>query len=460
MGWRDPSLFFAWLVQVGDVAIIISVAWLAHALLGIELSFQQEYLPVVLATGLFAYVVLPWMGIYRSWRGGGTFELLGRVTLAWLLVMLLVFSVLYFLRYDQVISRFWLIGWVVGVGVALGVSRIVLYALLRFMRRRGWNHRRVLLVGIGQGIDYVLGQVRDAAWSGYDVLDTLVVEDATRIVDEQDPLLQRLVVAVRQRDVEEVWISAPLRDEQFVRLVMDVLRDLSVNVRYAPDLFSLRLLNHSVSEVLGVAMLDLSSTPMVGINRVIKAMEDRLLALVIMVMISPLLVVIAVAVKLSSPGPILFKQVRHGWDGREIKIYKFRSMIVHEEPNGEVTQASRGDKRVTRVGAFLRRTSLDELPQFFNVLQGRMSIVGPRPHALLHNEEYKGQIDRYMLRHRVKPGITGWAQVNGFRGETDLEKMRRRVEYDLYYIEHWSLWFDLRIIFLTIKSGFCAKEAY
>jgi len=208
-------------------------------------------------------------------------------------------------------------------------------------------------------------------------------------------------------------------------------------------------------------LMNLSTTPMEGFNRYLKAFEDRLLALLILILISPLLLIIAIGVKLSSPGPILFKQLRHGWDGKPIKIYKFRTMFEHSEEGGKVTQAGRQDARVTPFGAFLRRTSLDELPQFFNVLQGRMSIVGPRPHALAHNEEYKDQIDAYMLRHKVKPGITGWAQINGWRGETDtLEKMQKRVEYDLYYIDHWSLWFDLKILLLTLFKGFVGKNAY
>jgi exopolysaccharide biosynthesis polyprenyl glycosylphosphotransferase len=163
----------------------------------------------------------------------------------------------------------------------------------------------------------------------------------------------------------------------------------------------------------------------------------------------------------SSRGPIIFKQLRHGWDGKPVKIYKFRTMAVHKEAPGCVTQASKNDARVTKFGAFLRATSLDELPQFINVIQGRMSIVGPRPHALEHNEQYKDQIDDYMKRHKVKPGITGWAQINGWRGETDtLDKMKKRVEYDLYYIENWSLWFDLKIIVRTLFTGFAHKNAY
>ncbi|MGD9872416.1 MAG: exopolysaccharide biosynthesis polyprenyl glycosylphosphotransferase, partial [Thauera sp.] len=181
----------------------------------------------------------------------------------------------------------------------------------------------------------------------------------------------------------------------------------------------------------------------------------------IFLMILPVCIVIALAIKLTSPGPVLFKQYRTGINGQRFKVYKFRSMVVHQESAGHVTQAKKGDARVTPIGAFLRRTSLDELPQFFNVLQGRMSIVGPRPHALAHNEYYKDLVESYMQRHQVKPGITGWAQVNGLRGETDtLEKMKARVEHDLWYIDNWSLWLDLKIIFLTVFKGFVNPNAY
>jgi len=193
----------------------------------------------------------------------------------------------------------------------------------------------------------------------------------------------------------------------------------------------------------------------------VKWFEDRIVASLILVLISPILLGVALAVKFTSKGPIIFKQKRHGWNGEEIEVYKFRSMYVHDESKGHVTQAKKGDSRITPLGAFLRRSSLDELPQFVNVLQGRMSIVGPRPHAVAHNMQYRELIPRYMLRHKVKPGITGWAQVNGLRGETDtVEKMEARVQADLFYIENWSLWFDLRIIFLTVFKGFFNTNAY
>ena len=183
--------------------------------------------------------------------------------------------------------------------------------------------------------------------------------------------------------------------------------------------------------------------------------------MLILLLISPVLLVVAIGVKLSSPGPVFFRQQRNGWGGKPIHVLKYRSMVVHQEAVGTVTQASKQDARITAFGAFLRRTSLDELPQFWNVMTGEMSIVGPRPHAVAHNDQYKVLVDDYMLRHRVKPGITGWAQINGYRGETDtLDKMQKRVEYDLYYIEHWSVWLDLKIIALTVFKGFVNKNAY
>jgi len=222
----------------------------------------------------------------------------------------------------------------------------------------------------------------------------------------------------------------------------------------------MRLLNRPVTEIIGLPVVDLNSTPMQGVGKWTKAVGDSVLSLLIIVLVSPILLMIAAAIKLESKGPIFFQQLRHGSDGKPFKMHKFRTMRLHSENGGEVTQAKHGDKRVTKVGSFLRRNSLDELPQFFNVLLGDMSIVGPRPHAVEHNQYYRKQIDSYMQRHRVRPGITGWAQVNGFRGPTEnVEQMRQRVNYDLYYIDHWSLWFDIKIIIRTVFHGFRGENA-
>lgn len=260
--------------------------------------------------------------------------------------------------------------------------------------------------------------------------------------------------------VRRLYIALPLTEaEKIEELYIDLL-DSSVDVIWIPDLRSLILLNHSVSEIEGLPAIHLNESPLTSYPTAAlsKALLDRTVALIAIILLSPVLLATALAVKMSSPGPVLFKQKRHGWNGKIIKVWKFRSMRLHEDQ--EIKQASRHDPRITRVGQFIRRTSIDELPQLFNALQGRMSLVGPRPHAVAHNDYYTGKIDAYMARHRIKPGITGLAQISGFRGETQtLDKMEKRVELDLAYINNWSLWLDIKIL---IKTPFTllSKDIY
>ncbi|MEW5838454.1 MAG: undecaprenyl-phosphate glucose phosphotransferase [Pseudomonadota bacterium] len=416
------------------------------------------------ASALMLVATFSSTGVYRSWRGSYIGLMLGRVVLGWVVTVISLLVVLFLLKASEDYSRLLTIIWSATTAVLLIGERLLLFYALRWLRMRGRNHKRVILVGYSEVTRELIRRINSATWTGFDVVAVFDDQATESNSIEGVPLSRDLAEIenhIKNKLIAEVWITLPLRDEARVRHVLHLLRHSTVNVRYVPDIFAFRLINHGVSEIAGMPMLDLSTTPMTGVNLWIKAIEDRVLAALILLGISPLLMVIALAVKLSSPGPILFKQKRHGWDGREITVYKFRSMVNHQENSGRVTQACKGDPRITPVGAFLRRTSLDELPQFLNVLQGRMSIVGPRPHAIAHNEQYKELIDDYMQRHKVKPGITGWAQINGYRGETDtLEKMQKRIEYDLYYIEHWSLWFDLKIIILTIFKGFIHKNAY
>ncbi|HCA9408349.1 TPA: undecaprenyl-phosphate glucose phosphotransferase, partial [Klebsiella pneumoniae] len=251
-----------------------------------------------------------------------------------------------------------------------------------------------------------------------------------------------------------------MSDEKEMKELIRSLTDTTCSVILIPDIFTFNILQSRTEDVNGVPVVPLFDTPLNGINMVFKRLEDIILAAIIILLISPILLVIAAVVKATSPGPVIFKQTRYGMDGKPIKVWKFRTMKVMENDD-TVKQATKNDVRVTRVGSFLRKTSLDELPQFFNVLFGGMSIVGPRPHAVAHNEQYRNLIEGYMLRHKVKPGITGWAQINGWRGETDtLDKMQKRVEFDLEYIREWNIWLDLKIIFLTIFKGFVNKSAY
>jgi putative colanic acid biosynthesis UDP-glucose lipid carrier transferase len=264
----------------------------------------------------------------------------------------------------------------------------------------------------------------------------------------------------RKHNISTIFISQPISAQPRIRKLLDDLQDTTASIYFLPDIYVFDLIQARFDNVAGVPVVAICETPFTGINSAVKRISDVVLASIILLMLLPVMLVIAIAIKLTSPGPAIFKQRRYGLDGEEIIVYKFRSMTVAED-GAKVTQATRDDKRVTKIGAFLRRSSLDELPQFFNVLQGRMSIVGPRPHAVAHNELYRKQIKGYMLRHKVRPGITGWAQVNGFRGETEtLDKMEARISYDLDYLRRWSLALDLWIIMRTIKVALKRDNAY
>ena len=265
---------------------------------------------------------------------------------------------------------------------------------------------------------------------------------------------------VVRHGVRDVYITLPLGSQPRIVDLLEQLQGTTASLFFVPDVFGISIIQGRLQDMNGVPVVGICETPFTGTNELAKRVSDLVLATLILVGISPLMLFIARGVKLSSPGPVIFRQRRNGLDGSEIVVYKFRSMTTQD--NGpEVRQATRNDPRVTRFGAFLRRNSLDELPQFFNVIQGSMSIVGPRPHAVTHNEQYRQIIKAYMVRHKVKPGITGWAQVNGHRGETDtIEKMRARVEYDLEYLRNWSIGLDLRIIASTIRLVFFDRHAY
>ncbi|UGQ47632.1 undecaprenyl-phosphate glucose phosphotransferase [Massilia endophytica] len=265
---------------------------------------------------------------------------------------------------------------------------------------------------------------------------------------------------VREHQIKMIFISQPISAQPRIRKLLDDLQDTTASVYFLPDIYVFDLMQARFDNVGGMPVIAITETPFTGFNSMIKRASDIILASLILLMLLPLMLVIGLMVKLSSPGPVIFRQRRYGLYGDQIFVYKFRSMTVEEDgPN--VVQATKNDRRVTPVGAFLRRSSLDELPQFINVLQGRMSIVGPRPHAVAHNEMYRKLIKGYMLRHKAKPGITGWAQVNGLRGETEtLDKMEARIRYDLDYLRNWSLWLDLWIILRTVKVVLQRQNAH
>jgi putative colanic acid biosynthesis UDP-glucose lipid carrier transferase len=445
----------AMLAALADFMLVVVAVYLAHWWRFDNLQLSSRYLFAAMLSAVTVMLSLWASGLYGSWRGKSFVSQVWGLAMGWMIAIGVLLTIAFFIKASEGYSRQWFLYFVlIGSGLSV-LLRLLMFGFLRQLRSSGRNLKTVLLIDAGGSAAHRLNNGHSMDEDGFRIVSTLPFS-------ESDGWLESLVAAVDKQRVHEVWLCLPLAEGTVIKSVMYTLRHYAVAVRFIPEWGDLPLLNHKVSNIAGVYSLDLSCSPMdEGPARLVKRLEDILIGGMIALLILPICLLIALSIKLSSPGPVLFKQYRTGINGRKFKVYKFRSMVVHKERNGEVTQARREDPRVTRIGAFLRRTSLDELPQFFNVLQGRMSIVGPRPHALAHNEYYKDLVESYMQRHKVKPGITGWAQVNGYRGETDtLDKMQKRVEFDLWYIDNWSLWLDIKIIFWTIFKGFIGKAAY
>ncbi|WP_320150909.1 undecaprenyl-phosphate glucose phosphotransferase [uncultured Tolumonas sp.] len=446
------------IMPVVDILTVISGGLLAYWSRFGDFNLPERFVLVVALLSLLIVVLNSAFGAYQRWRTKKITTLVFRLFLVWLIAAMLVISVIYFTYSAHRYSRLW-------VGLSLALSfffaagiRVFIQLFLRHIRIKGLATKSVFLIGPGENITSVGKNMRGSPAEGY------VLAGIQRIKNKlSTDELSRVADRITESGAQEVWLCMSITCANDIRDIIYALRNHTVELRFIPDFggIDIQLLNHRVNEIAGLYSIDLSVSPISGVARFVKRLEDLLVGSLICLLISPICLLIALAIKLSSPGPVLFKQYRTGVNGANFKVYKFRSMKVHQEVSGSVTQATKGDSRITPIGNFLRRTSLDELPQFFNVIQGRMSIVGPRPHALAHNEYYKDLVESYMKRHKVKPGITGWAQVNGLRGETDtLDKMEKRVQYDLWYIDNWSLWLDMKIIFLTIFKGFINKNAY
>lgn len=464
---KEHSQTLSFLIRLFDVTAIIASGLWAYFYKFKDLQLPDEYIVALMMSALLTLMVFSFFHIYDSARTQDYWQYIRKLMQAIFIVLILLAGLAFLTKTGESFSRGWFVLWSSSSLVLLILFRCSLLVILRLMRAHGWNERCVLIIGAGKLGVRLVESVQQAHWTGFRIVQ-FFDDDA----HQKPSTIHGIPVISTPSDIDaylnqskqaidEIWLALPLRAEKRVKEILFQLRHRTIAIRFALDIFGLDLTNHSITDLAGVPTLNLNESPMVGINRLVKAIEDRLLASLILMIVSPLLLFIVIGVRLSSKGPVIFKQQRHGWDGRIIKVYKFRTMVEHDSTDGKVIQATREDSRVTPFGRFLRKTSLDELPQFYNVLQGKMSIVGPRPHALLHNEFYKDSIKAYMQRHRVKPGITGWAQVNGWRGETEaLEKMEKRIEYDLFYIENWSVFLDLKIIFLTFFSGFINKNAY
>ncbi|WP_144148911.1 undecaprenyl-phosphate glucose phosphotransferase [Paraburkholderia sp. BCC1884] len=463
-GFTDLESALARLLDIMLIALSATLALWVVRLDGGQRIVDGTVAAYVAFDLTFAVLVLPWFGVYDSWRGRSKWRLSARLVVGWIVVQACGLAMMFLLHSTASVSRLWCVSWTAITAALLVASRLLVHAVLGRLRRAGRNLRRVAVVGAGAHRDSVIANLAASPEAGFRAVATLNTRHGTQ---PDFPGLRSFVRLsefagwVRREQIEEVWLALPMSDEDTALSLLEAFSGDLVNVRFIPDVRGLAMFDRHVVDLIGAPAINLMASPMSQHALLQKAIFDRLFAAVALLALSPVMLSIAAAVKLSSKGPALFTQRRKGADGRVFRIYKFRSMRLHAERPGTLRQATHGDPRVTRLGAFLRRTSLDELPQFLNVLRGEMSVVGPRPHAIEHDDQYRTIVDGYIHRYRVKPGITGWAQINGFRGETDrIEKMQGRVEHDLYYLRNWSFGLDMRIVFSTVMKGFRHRNAY
>ncbi|MDR5854713.1 undecaprenyl-phosphate glucose phosphotransferase [Caballeronia sp. LZ062] len=465
---------FGWTARCLDVFFVIAGGVIAHSMRFSSLEFSDIEKLLIAFNSVLALLLFPTFGVYEAWRGKPLPMMLARVTLAWMTVAAAALLLAFTLHRMDAVSRLWFAYSTLISGALIVLAKCVVYASLRIMRGRGFNQRTVAIVGAQGFARTLLAHLSSTPEQGFTpvcLLDTTGDEELHAsglgsrpgasmrlpVLNDFDELVEK----VRAEEINEVWLALPLSQEHTIYRFVHALRHDFVNLRLIPDTRSISLFNHSMTDVAGLATINLTTSPVGSLQMWPKLLFDRCFAAAALLALSPVMISIAIAIKATSEGPVFFTQNRKGADGRPFKIYKFRSMAVHRETKGHVTQATRNDPRVTKIGAFLRRTSLDELPQFINVLFGDMSVVGPRPHAIEHDDLYKDLVYGYMFRYRIKPGITGWAQVNGYRGATEkVEKMQSRVKFDLFYIHNWSFWFDIKIVAMTLFKGFIGRNAY
>jgi len=429
----------------------------------------SQYLVTLLIATIMAGLLFHWMGVYSGdviFTKGLQFQ---RVLLALVGSFALFLAIAFALKITNAYSRIWLAGWFCSSAAVLSVSRLYVGHYVAQLAHRGRFANRTVIVGRGTQASKLAKHLETCHADRTRILG-FIADDSEHTGPENHKYgrflggLDELVRMVRNDEVDQVYIALPWNEVDRIRKITHRLAMTPIPVRLSPDLAGFEFPDRSYMEVAGLPMLPLFDRPISGWSQFIKAVEDRVLASIVLSVFSGVMALAAIAVKLTSSGPILFKQKRYGFNDQLIEVWKFRTMYHHAADYQAERLTKKDDERVTPVGRFLRRTSIDELPQLFNVLRGDMSIVGPRPHALAAKaggQLYDDVVDHYAARHKVKPGITGWAQVNGWRGETiTAEDIRKRVEHDLYYIDNWSIWFDLEIIVRTIVVLFRDKNAY
>jgi putative colanic acid biosysnthesis UDP-glucose lipid carrier transferase len=457
------SLFYS-LHRLADAAVICLAVRLAirHT----DDAGLPELLTISTATILIYHFVAELSGLYRSWRGTRLRREIGCVLLTWCYTVPVLLGIGLLTQHNADYTYESKLLWIAMTPAAIVAARIILRKIQQRLRVRGFNTRSYAVCGVNELGIQLARNIERAPEMGlrlagfYDDRPQDRTTELPGDVGKHAGNLDELVRRARRGDVDIVYITFPMRAEDRIRSVLAKLGDTTASVYIVPDFFVFELLHARWTNVNGLPAVSVFENPLYGVDGLAKRTADLVFGSLILAMVSLPMLVIGAAIKLTSSGPVFYRQRRYGLDGREIQVWKFRTMSCCDE-GGDVRQATRDDARVTKVGRLLRKTSLDELPQLFNVIEGSMSLVGPRPHASAHNEQYRSLIEGYMLRHKVKPGITGLAQVSGYRGETaTLDKMERRVACDHQYIREWSLWMDAKILVKTFQVVLTQRNAY
>ncbi len=466
--YSDYSSLFL-LVRLVESLIVGGGLWVIAALY--DMPWRHELSLFAVAAVVFYTFFSEAFVVYRSWRVSPLSDELRTILFVWIAVVFCELLLAYASKTSSIYSRRVLLTWFISVPIVLISLRLSVRYYLRQLRKNGRNIRTFAIAGANEHAATLANTISRSRWLGLKLIglydDSYLIDGGSTTLETDEyyvPVkgsLEDLVATAKTGRIDRVYIALPMTQEEKIKSLVSQLGNTTASVYFAPGLFVSSLIGSRWESIESIPILSIQESPFYGPNEVVKRIEDVVLATIILLIITFPMMLIGLGVKLTSPGPVLFKQRRYGLDGEEIEVWKFRTMTVTEDGDDAARQATKDDDRLTPFGAFLRRTSLDELPQFINVLQGRMTIVGPRPHPVALNEAYKEQIQGYMLRHKVKPGITGLAQVNGWRGQTDKpEKMQRRIDHDLEYIRNWSFWLDIKIVFLTIFKGFVGKNAY
>ena len=432
-------------------ALLRVVDWICWGLTGIlafvEISYYkteildfQRYFSLVILTAFF-YLMFS-KQTYLSWRSTSLLELFGKIIVSWATTVILLIVWLVASKTTELYSRIWISLWIVQALFLLIFIRIVAYKILRKLRASGINLRHIAIVGSGETAKELISRVDESGWAGYRVSCHILVPDVHNIKK------------LANKPLDEIWLAPEEDSSLTLHELVNYLDHSTAIVRIAPDLLSLRLINHGFSEVLGVQMIDIHGRPMSDFGGLLKIIFDYSISLTLLICLFPIMSLIGIGVKLNSTGPIFYRQNRVGWNGAIFQILKFRSMPDDIESNG-IKWGESDNKTVDKFSKFLRLTNLDELPQLINVIKGEMSLVGPRPERPEFVEVFKDKIPHYMKKHLVKAGITGWAQIHGWRGDTSLQK---RLDYDLYYVENWSIFLDIKILLATMFLGLNNKK--